>query len=310
MIDLLRKLLLYFIERRGRSFGAPTINFQKNSIVVNGEDIYVDNSILTFITNTHAFYLPLPENAFGVVIYPDGKSVNMAGGLHIVPQGYYKLKYVDKNARFDLTPHISEITKDNRPINVVVLIRYHVIDPVKIIQINYPVTTLLEHVQVDTIQFIRSNYYNNIISTFDTQNKVNFLNYILQQHQTRYTLKNAISIDGVEIKEVVEEKNTTPNDIKTPSRKQEQNFAKTAIQSPILPTPAKETAIEARPSSSNVFATASFMLALLGTVVLGVGVNFITSNPDKSSWIGWFLMILFVIIESVSFLLTRLTKDR
>ena len=112
MIPILTTLILRNIERRGRNQGSPTIKFDNRKIVVAGENLYAGQSLILRILKANAFYLPLPSNAYGIVIYPDGATRNLAGGLHQVPPGLYKLQYVDKHERFDVTVPISEVALD------------------------------------------------------------------------------------------------------------------------------------------------------------------------------------------------------
>ena len=120
----LRKMVLGRIEQAGRRLGAPTVTFSGRKISVPGEDIYVANSPSRSVTMTSGFYLPLPPNAFGVVIFPDGTSHNMDGGVHEVPPGLYKLQYVDKLEHLEFTSPISEMTTDGEKLTLKVILRY------------------------------------------------------------------------------------------------------------------------------------------------------------------------------------------
>ncbi|MBO9390808.1 MAG: hypothetical protein J7482_19065 [Roseiflexus sp.] len=47
----------------------------------------------------------------------------------------------------------------------------------------------------------------------------------------------------------------------------------------------------------------AFGISLIATVTVGIGVNLVTSS--SSSWIGWFLIIIAVLLESIAFVLTK-----
>jgi hypothetical protein len=50
-----------------------------------------------------------------------------------------------------------------------------------------------------------------------------------------------------------------------------------------------------------------FLLSLLATVVIGIGVNIATSAPNN--WIGWFMIIAGCLIEGLAFWLTPKGKE-
>ena len=101
MKEFLHYYILSRIEKKGRALATSAmIQFDDRNIVVEGEDIFVSKNLLQRLSNTSAFYLSLPPNVFGIVIYPDGVIRNLDGGLHTIEPGLYKLIYVDRSNTF------------------------------------------------------------------------------------------------------------------------------------------------------------------------------------------------------------------
>lgn len=202
MVNLFGRLRLWLIEKEGRSRGAPIINFDEREIIVAGEDLDVPDRLLwRLLTSINAFYLNLPQNTYGVVVFPDGSTRNLAGGLHQVASGLYKLQYVDKHERFDFTAPIREIALDGEILTVRVLVQYRVIDPLIVLKINRPIETLMENIQSDLAQYIRSHNHEDIIDPTDAQDMGRVLQYLVQRHLSRHPLSRAIAISGIEVKE-------------------------------------------------------------------------------------------------------------
>ncbi len=197
----LHMFVLRRIEEIGRRQGIPKIKFSERKISSPGEDIYVANGFWRFITSTSGFYLPLPSNTFGVITNPDGTSRNMEGGTYEVPPGLYSLEYVDKHERLDFTSPISEITTDGEKITIKVVFRYRVVDPLVALRIENPVETLIEQIEADGAQYIRTHDYTNIVSGFKSQGDSSLSSFFLQRHNQRYPLSKALIITGIELKD-------------------------------------------------------------------------------------------------------------
>lgn len=206
MIPILTNLILRNIERSGRNQGSPTIKFDNRKIVVAGENLYAGQSIFLRILKANAFYLPLPSNAYGIVIYPDGTTRNLAGGLHQVQPGLYKLQYVDKHERFDVTAPISEVALDGEKLILTVMVRYRVIEPITALRIDKPIETLIEHLQTDVAQYIRTHKHNDIADSPVANGTSKILSFFVQRHADRFPLSRAIAITGIELKEFTGDK--------------------------------------------------------------------------------------------------------
>jgi hypothetical protein len=197
----LRSFVLEIIEKHGRQEGAPTVLFSDRKISSPGEDIYVANGFLRLISSTSGFYLPLPPNAFGVVIFPDGTSHNMEGGLHEVPPGLYKLQYIDKHERLDFSSPISEMTTDGEKLTLTVILRYRVDKPIVALGIDLPVETLIEHVEADVAQYIRTHNHDDIADGSENHLESKLLSFFIQRHNHRFPLSRAFIITGIELKD-------------------------------------------------------------------------------------------------------------
>ncbi len=206
----LRGFILGRIEERGRHQGAPTVTFSERKISSPGEDIYVANGLLRIlvrlitlrlITLTSGFYLALPPNAFGVVIFPNGTSHNMEGGVHEAPPGLYKLQYVDRHERLDFSSPISEMTTDGEKLTLTVILRYRVVDPLVALRIERPVETLIEHVEADVAQYIRTHNHDDIADGSENQLEGKLLSFFIQRHNHRFPLSRAFLITGIELKD-------------------------------------------------------------------------------------------------------------
>ncbi len=206
MTPFLRTLVLRSIERAGRSQGSPMVKFDNRKISVVGENLYAGERWYEELLKANAFYLPLPSNAYGIVIYPDGTTRNLAGGLHEVPPGLYKLQYVDKHERFDVTAPISEMAMDGEKLTLTVMVRYRVTEPLTALRIDKPIETLIEHLQTDLAQYIRTHNHNDIADSPLANGTSKILSFFTQRHADRHPLSRAIAITGIELKEFTGDK--------------------------------------------------------------------------------------------------------
>lgn len=201
MLQFLRRLILDGIEENGRNMGSPAVEFGEKKISVVGENLYAGNTWTQWLFGVSAFYLSLPPNTYGVVIFPDGSSHNMEGGLREVPRGLYKLQYIDKHDRLISTAPVSEMARDGEKLALKVIVRYRIINPVAAWQIENPIETLIEHLQTDLAQYIRAHDHNDIADSPDPRGESKLLSFFFQRHQNRNPLSRAILIMGVDLKE-------------------------------------------------------------------------------------------------------------
>ncbi|MBI2332399.1 MAG: hypothetical protein HYU84_09625, partial [Chloroflexi bacterium] len=198
----IRRLYLRDIENRGRALGTPVIKFENRKIIAPGPDQEVPNGLMRFLTDTSGFYLSLPPNTVGIIIHPDGSmDYKTSGGLQEVRPGLYKILYVDMHDRSDSTQPVSEIALDGEALTLRVLFRYRVVDPLLILGIERPVETLIDHLQADLAQYIRTHNHNDIADRSNSQEAGKILQFFAQRHATRNRLSRGISIEGIELKE-------------------------------------------------------------------------------------------------------------
>ena len=198
----IRRLYLRGIENEGRALGTPVIKFENRKVIAPGPDQDVPNGLMYFLTDASGFYLSLPPNTVGIIIHPDGSIEHKtSGGLQEVRPGLYKTLYVDLHERSDSTQPVSEIALDGEALTLRVLFRYRVVDPLLILGIERPVETLIDHLQADLAQYIRTHNHNDIADRSNAQEAGKILQFFAQRHATRNRLARAISIEGIELKE-------------------------------------------------------------------------------------------------------------
>jgi hypothetical protein len=207
MLELLRKWILHRIKKNGEDMGAPPpIDFDEKNIVAEGWDLSAGGNWFLRLLNASAFYLSLPPNAKAVVIYPNGSMREMEGGLHMVSPGLYHLKFVASLERFVVTAPIGELTRDGEKLSLQFLIRYQVIAPVAVLRIDDPITALIEYIQTDIAQYIRTRDHNEIADAPNENGESRMFAFFNERHKSRHPLSDAIAITGVELKEFTGDK--------------------------------------------------------------------------------------------------------
>lgn len=199
--SLMRTLVLGRIAEQGRLQGAPNVKFPARTISLPGPEIFVGQGFVQSMTLISGFYLALPANVFGIVIFPDGSSHNLAGGVHEAPPGLYKVQYVDGHERQEVLAPISEMSTDGEKITLTLVFRYKVLDPLIALRIENPVETLIEHVQTDVAQYIRTHAHTDLADSSEPRQDSKLLSFFQQRHQRRLPLSRAFGITGVEIKD-------------------------------------------------------------------------------------------------------------
>lgn len=203
MISFIRKIILDRIREDGQYQGVPVIKFPERNISVDGNDIVIDYGFLRRMVKASGFYLSLPPNAYGVIIKPDGTSYNMIGGFHEEPPGLYKLRFVDKQERYDITSPVSEMTLDGEKLTLKVIVRYRIINPITALEIDKPIEILIEQTETDLAQYIRSHNHNDIAESSEGHDNNKLLSFFNQRHNARFPLSKAFLILGVELKEFI-----------------------------------------------------------------------------------------------------------
>lgn len=203
----LREVILTSIAERGRAEGAPTVIFTDREISVEGDELKVGMKRYEWWLAISWFYHSLPHNAYGVVSHPNGRLENMPGGLHEAPAGLYRVFYVDKQERSAVSSPVSEITTDGEKLALKIIVRYQVDDPVVALAITNPVDTMMEHIETDVAQYIRTHKHTEIAdSAIEQDSDSRLLSFFTERHSRREPLAKALKILGVELKEFMGDK--------------------------------------------------------------------------------------------------------
>ncbi len=150
-----------------------------------------------------ATYLNLHPTHFAVAIAPDGRIINLKGGYNPLSPGIYNIHYVDKQNRVNHLPRTSETTSDGFQVAMELVISYRVIDPIKALEVQNPVDTLLRLIQANLKEFIRSHKYDEIVGDLDG-NKIDndqVVVYLKEQQISRSPLARLFYILDVVVKE-------------------------------------------------------------------------------------------------------------
>lgn len=197
MTNLLNDFGKWWLESGGRSRTALRYSFRENEIVTAGISMKVSPW-------WNAIYLNLHPTHYAVAIGPDGRIMNLRGGFNKLIPGRYTIHYVDKQNRVTVVPRTTETTFDGFQASLELVVTYRVIDPIKALEVQQAVDTLIVFIQSDLKEFIRSHKYNEIVGDMDGSKIDNDLvtRYIKDQHATRHQMSKLFFIADV----VVEEK--------------------------------------------------------------------------------------------------------
>ena len=185
-----------WLEWRGKDKAAPQYKFQDNEIVSPPYFRKVSRFSQATFVNLHPTH-------FAVAISPDGRMINLKGGYNQLSPGYYNIHYVDKQNRVNHIPRTAETTLDGFQVAMELVVSYRVIDPIKALEVQSPVDTLLRLVQANLKEFIRSHKYEQIAGDLEGHKIDNdqVAVYIKEQHFDRSPLAKVFYILDVVVKE-------------------------------------------------------------------------------------------------------------
>ncbi len=200
-----------WLEWVGRQKPASKYTFKENEIVSPGYSRDVSDL-------WKATYLRLHPTHYAVAISPDGRKILLQGGYNILAPGLYNLHYIDKQDRVNHLPKVSETTSDGYQVAMVLAITYRVQDPLRALDVQNAVDTLLGFIQSDLKEFIRNHIYDEIMGEPNGHRAGNeaVINYIKDQHTTRHNLHRLFFLADV----VVEEKTGDPRVMQQRERSQ------------------------------------------------------------------------------------------
>lgn len=182
----------------GRNKPAPRYIFAETEIVSVGYPRKVSDL-------WQATFLNLHPTHYGVAIGPDGRIINLKGGYNPLPPGRYTIHYVDKQNRVNHLPRTGETTYDGFHVALELVITYRVIDPIKALEVQQPVETLLHFVQSDLKEFIRSHKYDQLVGDMEGNKLENeqIARCIKEQHASRHQLSRLFLIADVVVNEKI-----------------------------------------------------------------------------------------------------------
>jgi hypothetical protein len=95
---------------------------------------------------------------------------------------------------------------DGEKLTLTVMVRFRVIEPITTLRIDKPIETLIEHLQTDLSQYIRTHKHNDIADSPAANGTSKILSFFIQRHADRFPLSRAIAITGIELKEFTGDK--------------------------------------------------------------------------------------------------------
>ena len=198
MNDMKNEFGKWWLESRGRGRPTHRYQFSENEIV----SAAYPRDVSSWAGGT---YLNLHPTHYAVAITPDGRIMNLKGGYNKLPPGRYMIHVVDKQNRVAVIPRTGETTSDGTQIALELVITYRVIDPIKALEVQQAVETLLRFIQSDLKEFIRSHKYDEIMGDLDGRKLGDELvsRYIKDQHANRHQMSKLFLIADIVVKEKV-----------------------------------------------------------------------------------------------------------
>lgn len=196
MNNLLVDVGRFWLEFTGRRQTAQRYPFQPNEIVTAGTEFKV--SLLK-----NGVYINLHPTHYAVAVGPDGRIIHLRGGYNRLPLGRYLLHFVDRQNRVNRIPLTAETTFDGSQVSLELVVTYRVIDPVRALESQNAVETLLVFIKSDLKEFIRSHRYDEIVGDLNGQKIENerIASYIKQQHASRHQMSRLFFLEEVVIEE-------------------------------------------------------------------------------------------------------------
>jgi hypothetical protein len=211
------------LEERGRTRTATRYPFQANEIVTAGYTLKVSPWL-------NGVYINLHPTHYAVAVSPDGRILNLRGGYNRLSPGRYLLHYVDKQNRVSVVPLAAETTFDGSQVSLELVITYRVIDPIKALEVQHAIDTLLLFIQSDLKESIRSHRYDEIVGDLEGRKIDNerLAYYIKDQHASRHQMSRLFFIADVVVEQKIGDPKVT--EIRESFQiKQRQNLAETEL---------------------------------------------------------------------------------
>lgn len=198
MSDTMIEFGKIYLEWRGRGKAAPRYIFQDNEIVSPPYPRNVSSMWKATFLNLHPTH-------YALGVGPDGRVINLKGGYNLLPPGRYNIYYVDRQNRVYHLPRTGETTFDGFQVGIELDITYRVIDPLRALEVQDAVNSLVRFIQSDLKEFIRSHRYDEIVGDL-TGRKIDneqLVRYIKDQHATRHQMSRLFFVADVVVKEKI-----------------------------------------------------------------------------------------------------------
>lgn len=197
MNKALNEIFIPILVESGKRKLAPQIIFAPNEICSPRQTRNVSPW-------TNALYINLSPKLYAVAISPDGKPFILKGGINYpLDSGKYSIHYVSREQRQAIIPKVSETTTDGAQVSLELIINYRVADPVKALEVEQPVESLIAFIKADLQEYIRSRAYDEILGdTAMTQIDNSLVSrYIKEKHNNRHQLSKLFFIADIVVKE-------------------------------------------------------------------------------------------------------------
>ena len=198
MSSLVNDIGKWWLEFRGRNKKANRYAFAEKEIV----SVPYPRNVSSW---WNATYLNLHPTHYAVSIGPDGRLTILKGGYNPLSSGQYTIHYIDKQNRVTNIPRTGETTYDGFQVVLELVITYRVIDPIKALEIQQAVETLLGFIQSDLKEFIRSHKYDEIMGDLEGRklDDERLIRYLKDQHASRHQMSRLFLVADVVVKEKI-----------------------------------------------------------------------------------------------------------
>lgn len=197
MNKAVNEIFIPILVESGKRKLPPQITFAPNEICSPRQNRKVSSF-------TNALYINLSPKLYAVAVSPDGKPFNLKGGLNYpLESGRYSVHYVSREQRQAVIPKVSETTADGAQVSLELIINYKVADPVKALEVEQPVESLIAFIKADLQEYIRSHAYDEILGDSAMLQIDNNLisRYIKEKHNTRHQLSKLFFIADIAVEE-------------------------------------------------------------------------------------------------------------
>lgn len=197
MSNEVNEIFIPVVEFFGRRKLPPEITFSANDIL---SPAYMRK--VGWLTN--AIYVNLTPKLYAIAIAPDGKPIHLRGGInHPLSSGWYSIYYIVKEHRQAVIPKVSETTTDGAQVSLELIINYRVADPIKALEVEKPVETLIAFIKADIQEYIRTHAYDELLGDGAIRRIDDGMisRYVKEKHLARHQLSKLFYIADIAVEE-------------------------------------------------------------------------------------------------------------